>query len=89
MDIPTDFIPKPGDRIKHKSPSGVTTTYIWATCSDCLKSRWISITNFNRLGPPRRCKECSISRAKNQGWVRGGIIVETTKEQEERTNRSA
>ncbi len=81
MDISVDFTPKPGDRTGHRDSKGRLTTYVWVTCPDCLKSRWISIANFHKLGPPRRCRECSISRAKNQGWVTDGVIVETPKEQ--------
>ena len=79
MDIKTDFIPKPGDRVKQKMSSGQTVTYVWAICPDCLEGRWISLTQSNKLSFTGRCKKCSILRAKTQGWVRGGIIVETTK----------
>lgn len=75
MEIVTDFIPKPGDRIKHRIPSGRIGTFVWAVCPDCSKGRWVSISNFNHPGFTGRCLRCNIISAKKGGWSSSGYYA--------------
>ena len=68
MKIQTDFTPKPGDKVRHRRPSGQIATYVFAICPDCSEGRWISISNFNRPGFDGCCQKCNLIRAKKAGW---------------------
>ncbi len=65
MQIITDFIPKPGDEVIHKTPSGQTKKYIWMICPDCSKGRWVLKGNANTLLFTGCCKECYIKKVKS------------------------
>jgi len=60
MNITVDFIPKPGDKIKRKSPSGKDMTYIRVTCPNCGEGRWITIYSAKKASYTGLCKKCSI-----------------------------
>ncbi|MBA7711585.1 hypothetical protein ES703_120551 [subsurface metagenome] len=69
MKIQTDFTPKPGDRVRHRSPSGQVVVCVFVTCPDCSEGRWVPNYFFIRPGFTGRCKECNIAHAKKEGWA--------------------
>ena len=75
MQILTDFIPKPGDKIKHKMPSGQLHIYIWVVCPDCFNGRWVQETNVKHPCFTGRCNKCSTKAAKDRGWTKSGFRV--------------
>ncbi len=76
MKIETDFTPKPGDKIRHRRPSGQISIYVFVICPDCSNGRWVSIHAFNLPGFTGRCKGCSLIRQKKGGWSNLGERVE-------------
>jgi len=68
MKIQTDFIPKPGDRIRRRYPSGQIHSFVWVICPDCSEGRWVADLSFKRLAFTGRYKNCNIIRAKKGGW---------------------
>ena len=75
MKIQTDFIPKPGDRIRRRYPSGQIHSFVWAICPDCSKGRWVADFSFKGPTFTGRCKKCNIARAKRSGWSSLGSYV--------------
>jgi len=69
MNIPTNFDPKPGDRVKHEGPPGHTYVYVWVECPGCSESRWVQLSTSKRPGFDGICKTCYIKRIKEGGWT--------------------
>jgi len=76
MQIPTDFVPTPGDRIRRRQPSGGIRTLVWVLCPDCSEGRWVPIGTLNRPSFTGCCKRCILVRLKRGGWPCLGYYVE-------------
>ena len=70
MEILTDFIPKAGDRVRHRGNNGRIGTFIFVICPDCFEGRWITIYCFNKPAFTGRCKKCNIIIA-GESWTSG------------------
>jgi len=72
MEIVTDFIPKPGDIVKHTLPSGQVYKYTWTICPECLEGRWVQVAITKRPFFTGLCGKCYIKAAKATNWPGGG-----------------
>ena len=55
----------------------LSSRFIWARCPDCHEERWAHYSKINN-GTLRICKDCAISRAKNNFFVGDGWEHKTT-----------